>query len=70
MWGGFMDRYDRERMIEKVQTWIVWHLPKWMIYWAVVRAGAHATTGKYGNEHPDTVSIFDIMQRWGQSNEA
>lgn len=37
-------RYELAKRREKIQLWIVWHLPKWVIYWATIRLVAFATT--------------------------
>lgn len=59
-------RYELiERRREKVVHAIVWHLPHWLIYWSAIRAGANATTGEFGNEHPDETSVMDVIKRWG-----
>jgi hypothetical protein len=58
------------RWKEKLMMAVVWRLPRWAIYWSVIRAGAHATTGKFGNTHPDSLNMFDILNRWDESNES
>lgn len=58
-------RYRMARISEGVVMAVVWALPRRIIYWAVVRALAHATTGKWGNEEPGRVTGFDMMERWG-----
>jgi hypothetical protein len=52
--------------IEKMQMAIAWRLPRWLVYWALVRAGAYATTGKYGAEVTDThaLSYSTMTKRW------
>lgn len=51
-------KHDIDRRIERIQTAIVWRLPRWVIRWAVVR-GAVLTTGDY----PADVSAGEIIQR-------
>lgn len=53
---------------EKVVTTIAWHLPRAVAYWCAIRLGAHATTGKWGGETPDSVSLMTALQRWGEAN--
>lgn len=51
-------------LVEKLKLWIVWHLPRELIYWATIRAGVHATTGKWSGEETPGVTIADILKRW------
>lgn len=53
-----------ERIKERVAIKIAWLLPRSIAIWAFTRVAAHATTGKWGNQHPDTVSVMDAMGRW------
>jgi len=46
---------------EKVQTFIVWHLPKWIIYWAVVRAYANASH-VYPTKTPDEITLNEVLK--------
>jgi hypothetical protein len=56
-------------MIEKIQPWIVWRLPRWMVYWSTIRLLAHATQGKYGNQIVPDLLAMDALKRWeDQSN--
>lgn len=57
-------RYEVTRYREKAIMWIAWHLPKIIAYWAAIRVAGHATTGPYGDQHPDTVSVMDMLKRW------
>lgn len=57
-------RYDLRKLPEKVCTWIAWKLPRQLVLWCAVRLMAHATTGKYGSQVVDTVSIVDALDRW------
>lgn len=49
---------------EKLAMWIAWKLPKEIVLWAVIRAFAHATTGKYGNTQPDSIGYKEVYDRW------
>lgn len=44
---------------EKAATWIVWRLPRWMIYWAVIRA---ATLDEKDN--PSEVKALTMLKRF------
>lgn len=49
----------------RVARWIAWHLPRSVVYWCGVRLFAEATSGRYGNESPDEVSVMDALRRHG-----
>lgn len=55
--------------LENIQIWVVNHLPSWVVYRSVIRAGVHATTGKYGHEEAPGVSLSSILDRWGKTNK-
>ena len=46
---------------------LVWHLPRWIIYWAGIRLWSHATTGKYGDTQPTGLTMDEILKRWEDS---
>lgn len=48
-------------MKDKIIRWIVWKLPPKILYWAVVRGFADATTGKYGNREAPSVTYKQVM---------
>lgn len=54
---------------EKLQMWVAWKLPKWLVMWASVRLMAHATTGKYGTTIVPELSAIDALKRWEGTNE-
>lgn len=51
-------------MKEKVQMWIAWRLPRWLVKWAAVRLVAEATTGKYGTTIVPELTAMDALKRW------
>lgn len=58
-------KYKIVKLRERIQMKIVWSLPRRLIMWAVMRAMAHATSGRWGNE----VVSFDmpvktLIDRW------
>jgi hypothetical protein len=55
-------------MAEKIFTWIAWRLPKTLAMWTFIRVASYGTVGKYGNQHPDELSIMDALQRWNEQN--
>ena len=54
---------------EKMLRAFVWKLPKEIIAWAVVRATAHATSGRWSHTSPSDLDPLDILNRWNGSNE-
>jgi len=49
---------------EKLQLWIVYHLPKWVVYMAAIRLMAHATVGEYSNQVVPELNAMDALKRW------
>ena len=56
-------KYEYNKLKEKVITFIVWKLPARILYWAVIRGFSDATTGEWGNTHPDDVNYKMVMDR-------
>lgn len=57
-------KYEWNKRVEKLQMWIVWKLPIWMIYWAAIRLIAHATAGKWGGTVVPELTAMDALERW------
>jgi hypothetical protein len=55
-------RYGRVR--EWAEMRVAWMLPRRIALWAMVRVAAHATTGKWGNESPDSIGFKEMHDRW------
>jgi hypothetical protein len=51
-------------MRERVIRWIVWHMPRSVIYWAGVRLWAHGTQGAWGNTEAPTLRVDQALRRW------
>ena len=49
---------------EKFWTWLAWHLPKKLVYWASIRLIANATTGKYSSQDVTTLQAWVALERW------
>ena len=45
--------------------WVAWHLPRWLVYFAVVRIAANATQGEWSGVESPAITVSDAMQRWG-----
>lgn len=61
--------YGLRRWKENAVIWIVWHLPRSWCMWAFFRIMAHATTGKYGMDSPDSVTWSQALNRWETTNK-
>ena len=61
-------KYEATKRAEKVVSWVAWHLPEYLVYWCALRVLAFATTGKYGNKHPDEISVLDAVEAWRTKN--
>jgi len=51
-------------MSEKIAQWVARRLPKQVVQWCAFRVGAHATTGKWGNQIVSELTFMDAMKRW------
>ena len=47
-----------------LKLWIVKHLPKWIVYYSLVVAGASASTGQYSDTNVTELTIIEVMKRW------
>lgn len=59
-------RWRLERAKEAFWMKLAWLLPKTLVKWAAVRLGAHATTGKYGNQIVPELGFMDALKRWDE----
>lgn len=57
------------RTKHEFQEWlaikIAWLLPRQVALWAMIRVMAHASSGQWGNEHPDSINYAKAHDRWG-----
>lgn len=61
-------RWARRHFAERAWLWASRALPRELAYWAFIRVYAHATTGKYGNTHPDKIGYGKVARRWHKPN--
>ena len=64
MWGIGGIRWRLPKWKEKVQIWVAWHLPRWVVYWATVRCGVHGTTGQYSHQEVPALTVGTALRRW------
>lgn len=50
--------------MERVQMWIAWKMPKWLVYWCSVRLLSYATVGKYSSQIVPDLTVMDALKRW------
>lgn len=51
-------------MKEKLQIWVAWKLPRWLVRWASVRMIAHATGGRYSITIVPDLTAMTALERW------
>ncbi len=51
-------------MKDKIAKKIAWILPKNIMYWAIIRAFARATTGKNSDKTPDQTGFSAVIDEW------
>jgi hypothetical protein len=56
--------YRAKRLSEKMLLWLVYKLPKRLVYWCAIRVMAHATTGQYSNQIVSELTAMDALKRW------
>lgn len=54
----------KEYLTEDAICDLTYNLDPRVIYWCGIHLLAHATSGKWGNEHPDSIRVFTALDRW------
>lgn len=49
---------------EKLQMWIAWHLPKWLVKWAAIRLIAHASASDQHTGPVPELTAMDAVKAW------
>ena len=49
---------------DRLQMWLAWTLPKWLVKLATVRLIVHATTGEYESTVVPELTAIDALKRW------
>lgn len=57
-------KYEAAKRRERMLIWLVWKLPRPVAYWAAIRVGVYATTGKYGDQIVPELLFTDALKRW------
>jgi len=63
-------RLELEPYLEELVREIAWKIPRALVYWCVIRAAAHAATGKYGTQVMSELTIMEALKRWEASNRS
>lgn len=45
---------------------VAWCLPARVVYWAAIRLGVYATTGKYQNTIVTNLTFLTALKYWGE----
>jgi len=51
-------------MIEKMLWWVVWKMPKRLVYLCSVRLMSHGTVGKYSGQIVPDLLCTEALKRW------
>lgn len=52
-------RWRTKRIMERAVTWIVWRLPRVIVYWSAIRLMTSVNPG-----HPDDIKASDYLKAW------
>ena len=50
------------RVKERLQMWVAWNLPDWLMYWAIVRATSIASGTVYLNRSPMDLKVSEVLE--------
>ena len=62
-------KYTIDKYFEKVLFWLVWMLPKRLVYICAIRVGAHATTNGYSDTVVPELSFMHALKRWDMKRD-
>ncbi len=52
------------RGYESFMLWLVYRLPKSLVYWCAIRLICNATTGKHSGQIVPELKAMDALDRW------
>ncbi len=61
MWYG---NWQQHHQLERLQIWVAWRMPRWLVMWATLRLVSHATTGSYRDTCVPELTVMDAIKRW------
>ncbi len=50
---------------ERFKLTFIWHLPRWIIYWATIRAASEASA-KMSRTPMNEIAVVDVVRLWGE----
>ena len=53
---------------EKFQMWFAHRMPRWLVYFCLIRGWAYATTGKFSKDDAVSIRMDDVVERWNGRN--
>ena len=56
--------YEAGKRLGNAGRWIVWKLPRRLVYWCAIRVFANATTGKHANQIVPELTALEALQQW------
>ena len=56
-------------MKTKIVIWIVWKLPRFIIYWCGMRILAHATSKQWSSTIVPGLTVMEALDRWDKPHE-
>jgi hypothetical protein len=69
LWYRYSFKPFYSKWKEKTIMSIVWLLPKELVKWAVIRAFAHASSGRWSRTNPAMLTYHEVITRWGEKNK-
>jgi hypothetical protein len=54
------------RIWDRFAMWLAWRLPRRVVMWALYRAFAKATSGKYEDQEVPKLTAIETVERWGE----
>ncbi len=49
---------------QRFYMWLVWQLPRSLVYFAAIRLVAHATQGRWGDTVVPDLTAMEALLRW------
>jgi hypothetical protein len=66
-WKNFEDW--KAKGVDQFWFWLARIVPLRLVYWCVVWAGAHATTGQYGDTEVPSLTLMETLHRWDKTKQ-
>ena len=57
-------KHQINKMVEKLQVFVAWKTPRWLVYWCSVRLLANATTGKNSHVVVPELTGVSALKSW------